>query len=166
MREVGRGYPSRFAALARSQESIGWQRLLEGMISKEIPRLQKTYMDISGSRRSIEKWTSGLITRLLEITHGQWIYRNFLVHDTISGTIATKRKEELQMEIERQQELGDDGLLEEDKYLAEVNLECLETSSGERQAYWLLAIKAARKAFMLRHRRNAAEQSNTTRDGS
>jgi hypothetical protein len=56
-----------------------------------------------------------LITRLLEITHGQWVYWNFIVHDPVFlGTIATARKEELLREIERQRELGDAGLLEED----------------------------------------------------
>ncbi len=53
------------------------------------------------------------------------------------------------MEIERQQDLGNAGLLEEDKYLAEVNLGDLETTLGECQHYWLLAIKTARKAKLL-----------------
>ena len=44
------------------------------------------------------------------------------------------------MEIERQRGLGNAGLLEEDKYLGEVNLEEMATSSGERQHYWILAI--------------------------
>jgi hypothetical protein len=46
------------------------------------------------------------------------------------------------MEIEKQQELGEEGLLEEEKYLLEVNLEDLETTNGERQEYWLLAREA------------------------
>jgi hypothetical protein len=44
---------------------------------------------------SLKKWCSGLITRLLEITHGQWLYQNYVVHDPVSGTIATAKKEEL-----------------------------------------------------------------------
>jgi hypothetical protein len=44
---------------------------------------------------------------------------------------------------------GDAGLLEGDKYLAEVILEGFETTSGERQHYWLLAIKTAWKAKIL-----------------
>ena len=72
------------------------------------------------------------------------------MHDPVSGIIATARKEELLVEIERQQELGDAGLLEEDKYLAEVNLEEMSTSSGERQHYWLLAIQTARNHYALR----------------
>jgi hypothetical protein len=40
--------------------------------------------------------------------------------------------------------------LEEDKYLAEVNLEeMLATTSGERQHYWLLAIQTAWNAKSL-----------------
>ena len=98
---------------------------------------------------SLDKWSSGLITRLLEITHGQWLYHNFMVHDPVAGTIATGKKEELLLEIEHQWDLGDAGLLDEDKYLVEVNLGDLETTSGECQHYWLLAIKTARKAKLL-----------------
>ncbi len=72
-----------------------------------------------------------------------------MVHDPVSGTIATGKKEELLLEIERQRDLGDAGLLDEDKYLAEVNLGDLETTSGEHQHYWLLAIKTVWKAKLL-----------------
>ncbi len=57
------------------------------------------------------------------------------MHDPVSGIIPTAKKEELLWEIECQHELGDAGLLEEDKYLAEVNLEGLETTLGEQQHY-------------------------------
>jgi hypothetical protein len=77
------------------------------------------------------------------------------VHDPVSGTVATAKKEELLVEIERQRELGDASLLEEDKYLAEVNLEEMSTSSGERQHYWLLAIQTARNHFALRAQRES-----------
>jgi hypothetical protein len=61
----------------------------------------------------------------------------------VSGTIVTEKKEELLLEIERQWDLGDAGLLDKDKYLGEVNLGDLETTLGEPQHYWLLAIKTA-----------------------
>ncbi len=53
------------------------------------------------------------------------------------------------MEIERQQELGTEGLLEEDCYLAECNLGDLKTTSGIKETYWLLAIQATREARRL-----------------
>jgi hypothetical protein len=50
-----------------------------------------------------------------------------MVHDPVSRTIVTAKKEEILLEIERQWDLGDDGLLEEDKYLVEVNMGDIET---------------------------------------
>jgi hypothetical protein len=58
------------------------------------------------------------------------LYRCVQVHDRISGIQATQQKEELQMAIEAQQDMGWEGLLEEDQYLAEVNLEDLKHTSG------------------------------------
>jgi hypothetical protein len=150
MEEVVREAPGRFWALGLSQDKIGWRQILEGMTSKKITDIQQQFFALNRSRMSLEKWISGLITRLLEITHGQQLYRNYIVHDPFSGTIATAKKEELLLEIEHQRELGDTGLLEDDKYLAEVNLEEMASSSGEWQHYWLLAIQTTRKAKILR----------------
>jgi hypothetical protein len=164
MEEAISDTPPRFRHMALSQDKIGWRRFLEGMISTEITSIQRQHIAVNGSRMSLDKWCTGLITRLLEITHGQWLYRNYIVHDLVSGIIATARKEELLVEIERQRELGDAGLLEEDKYLAEVNLEEMSTSSGERHHYWLLAIQTARNHYALRAQRESHQvaQSDTT----
>ena len=151
----------RLYPLAQSQDCIGWRRFMEGMISKEITSIQKSYLALSSYHLSIERWTTGLITKLLEVTHGQWLYRNIHVHDSISGSAATLQKEEIQMEIEKQQELGSDTLEEGDKYLMEINLEDMENTSGERQQYWLLAIRAAREASTLRARNRTRTSART-----
>ncbi len=90
-----------------------------------------------------------MVIKLLEATHGQWLYHCVQVHDRVQGTISTQRKKELQREIEDEQEQGFDGPLEEDQYLEEVNLEDLENTSGEQQEYWLVAMRAAREASLL-----------------
>ena len=36
-----------------------------------------------------ERWGVELVTRLLEVTHGQWLYRNVQVHDRIAGTLVS-----------------------------------------------------------------------------
>ena len=83
----------------------------------------------------MKNWTKGLVTKLLEATHGQWLYRNVVVHDLVGGLEAVKRKQELHVKIERQVELGGEGLDEQDKYLLETNLEDLEQSSVEDYYY-------------------------------
>jgi hypothetical protein len=138
-----------------SQDKIGLRWFLKGMISKEITVVQRQFNALNGSCMSLKKWSSGLITRLLEIAHGQWLYQNYIVHDPASGAIATARKEGLLLDIEHQRKLGDAGLLEEDKYLAKVNLEEMELSLGERQHYWLLAIQTAQNAKILQEQRES-----------
>ncbi len=93
---------------------------MEGMISKNIELLQQEYATVYGMKLLLSAWSRGLITKLLEVTHGQCIYRNPLVHDRMAGILATQKKEELHAAIEAQQELGPEGLAEEDKFLLEV----------------------------------------------
>ena len=103
-------------------------------------------------RLSVEAWARGLITRLLEMTHGQWVHRNTLVHNRITGTIVNCQKEELQKAIKDQLALGEEGLDEQDWWLLEINLGDLEAASGNDHQYWLLAIEAARLDYALRAR--------------
>jgi hypothetical protein len=84
--------PPKFQALGHSHDTIGWRRFLEGMISKEIVALQQQFYAVNGPQMSLDKWSSGLITQLLEITHSQWLYWNFMVHDPVSGTIAAAKR--------------------------------------------------------------------------
>ncbi len=158
--------PPRFRHMALSQDTIGWRWFLEGMILTEITNIQRQYIAVNGSRMSLDKWCTGLITGLLEITHWQWLYPNYIVHDPVSNTIAMAKKEELVLEIECQRDLGNAGLLEEDKYLAEVNLEEMATSLGERQHYCLPAIQTAHNHYALRTQRESQQmvQRNTTEE--
>ena len=75
-----------------------------------------------------------LITKLLKVTHGQWLYCTIQVHDKVAGTLGTLRKEEIQMNIEGQQDLGTVGLLDEDCHLGECKLGDLEdTYLGDKR---------------------------------
>ncbi len=166
MSEICQGRDSRFQRMAMDQDKIGWRRFMEGMVTKDLQEIQTTYSAIEGSNVSPKQWTIGVIIKLLETTHGQWLYRCVQIHDRAQGTQATLQKEELQKEIEAQQDLGYDRLLKEDQYLAEVNLDDLESSSGERQKYWLVAIPAAWEACLLRGGSQPQECRNrSSRDG-
>ncbi len=136
-------YNQRYRVMARAQDEIGWWGFMEGMICKEIGWIQRMHAGLQASRLNAKKWGVGLVTKLLEMTHGQWFYRNIQAHDKISGTLVMLRKEELQLEIKWQQELGTAGLLDKDCHLTECNLVDLEDSSGAMETYWLLAIRVA-----------------------
>ena len=116
------------------------------MIYKDILVIQQEYMDLRGAcgtSKTPTSWAKGLIVILIEMTHCQWLYRNMHVHDTVTGLHETRRKEELQKEIEYQIQLWVEGLAEDDKYLLEINLGDVGTTYGEIQEYWIHAIKYA-----------------------
>ena len=70
---------------------------MEPIFSSKALVIQAEFVDLGGCLISLGKWAKGLAIKLLEATHGQWLYRNMLVHDTVSGLKAAARKEELHM---------------------------------------------------------------------
>ena len=155
MEEICFRLPQHYKVFAKAQDEIGWSRFLEGMVAAELPCLLDKIEVERGERLDAQQFTRGLIRKLLEITHGLWIYRNLLVHDSISGLFACERKEQLMEDIDEQLAMGEDGLKEEDKWLLEVQLDDLDgETSGEKEAYWVMAITTAREHFRLRQNNN------------
>ncbi len=158
MTDICAGLDPRFEQMAVEQDTIGWRRFMEGMISRHMREIQYDVHHRVGTLTNPETWVQGLILKLLEATHGQWIHRNIPIHDEVSGSQNNVRKEAIQREIEAQMEVGEERLLEEDNWMLEVNLGNLEASSGEREEYWLLAINATRAAATLSGRRDSSSQ--------
>ncbi len=154
---------------AESQDVIGWDNFVMGMVSLKLLWIQSTYLHNSNSSSGAMRWISGLITQLLQLTHTQWIYQCNLVHNRTTGTLISTHKKELLKEIELQLSLGPEGLEEEDRFLLECNFDNLTMTTGDQQEYWLLAIQAAREAPHIHTETMAAQQqrnSDTThRDG-
>jgi hypothetical protein len=75
MTEICIGKEERHRQMAQEQDAIGWRRFMEGMISKRIRGIQALHSKVEGTTISPEQWATGLVIKLLEITHGQWLYR-------------------------------------------------------------------------------------------
>ncbi len=156
---MGHNLPQIMQDVADSQDKIGWDNFVMGMVSKKLLQVQSAHLLQCNSARTARNWISGLITQLLQVTHSQWIYRCVLVHDRSTVTLLLAHKEELQREIEHQLTLGPEGLAEDDRFLLECNFGELVLTNGEHQEYWLLAIWAAREEDCLRV---AKRQRSTT----
>lgn len=115
MESICKGLGPQFMKMAVEQDAIGLRRFMEGVISKETRSIQYNFYHSQGLRLSLTQWAKRLILKLLKSTHGQWIYRNVQIQDSVAGTQATLRKEKILREIEEQLEIGGEGLLEEDQ---------------------------------------------------
>jgi hypothetical protein len=130
------------------------------MFSTKLLGIQDSYLQVRGLAWSSEKWATGLITQLLQVTHKQWIYRCVLVHNRTMGTLVNQLKATLLEEITKQLSMGVELLMEDDKFLLECNLSDIATTNSKQQEYWLLAIQAAPKADQLQ---TQARQQQCTR---
>ena len=95
MVDVLHGTGRQYSKLAASQDFIGWRSFTEDMISKEMLVIQQEYLDLWGARgtpRTPTSWAKGFIVLQIEITHGQWLYRNVHMYDTVTELHATHKR--------------------------------------------------------------------------
>ena len=59
---------------ASSQDIIGWDNFVMGMISQRLLTIQSAHFHTVGKSHCTTRWIAGLKTQLLQVTHTQWIY--------------------------------------------------------------------------------------------
>jgi hypothetical protein len=84
-----------FRALAASQDLIGWREFTEGHISTHFYVIQSFHLTMSSSYLNGEDWTKQFISKLLQITHSQWIFHNFSLHDKTHSYLCKKKADEI-----------------------------------------------------------------------
>jgi hypothetical protein len=114
---------SKLKALAKSQDQIGWKNFTEGHISTHFYKIQTFHLTMSSSFLNGTDWTKQFITKILQITHSQWIYQNILLHDKRQCYLHNKRSAELIKEMEALSDLAPDDLPEASRFLLEILLQ-------------------------------------------
>ncbi len=66
-------------------------------------------------------WMKQFISKILQITHSQWIYRNISLHNKHQGYLHNKRAEHLLKEIESFVDLAPEDIPESSRFLLEIN---------------------------------------------
>ena len=61
--------------IAESQDQIGWREFMEGKISHKIVEAQNLHCAMSPCRMSGRDWAKHFISRILQLSHSQWIFR-------------------------------------------------------------------------------------------
>ncbi len=152
-----------FKALACSQDLIGWRDFTEGYISTHFYKIQSFHLAMSSSFLNGEEWTKQFISKLLEITHSQWIYRNVSLHDRCQGYLHTKNAEEIMREIESLSSLAPKDVPKVSHFLLEIDFTELSKFHIETQKYWTLVVNVAHTAQELNSARGTwAKQAKTS----
>jgi hypothetical protein len=76
MEEICHRLSVRYTTMTALQDVIGWRRFMEDMVSKQIVSPYAEHGTLRGEGILTKKWACQLVVQLLEITHGQLVYRN------------------------------------------------------------------------------------------
>ena len=93
-----------------------------------------------------DDWIKQFVTKLLQISHAQWVYCNYTLHESRQGYLALKGREKVLTDIRHLMDTDPDEVPESSRYLLELDFTQLSNSGYEHQAYWVVAVKAARQA--------------------
>jgi hypothetical protein len=122
-----------------------WRRYCQrdGSFPVHLGHIQYSHLLNAKSVMSMDDWISVFISKLLHITHGQWIYRNISKHHDELGSIRRTERRQLLLKIDRLIHLPPEAVPEESKFLLEVDFARLRQGELTSQHYWVYAVKAA-----------------------
>jgi hypothetical protein len=86
------------------------------------------------------------VSQLLQISHSQWIFKNYTFHNKQLGYLFLWERLEVLHEVHRLLDTAPANILKESQSLLELSHSTLYNKSYKRQAYWVLAIKVVRCA--------------------
>ena len=134
--------------LARSQDLIGWRNFMEGRISKYFYEIQSYYLADTQSYMNRQDRTKAFISKILQITHAQWIYRNMSLNDEEIGYLRHTKNEAMKFEVAEMTCMNPDELLEESRFLLKMDrIKNSKKSFAHHDInYWMGAMRAAKKA--------------------
>ena len=98
-------------------------------------------------------WARQFVSRILHITHSQWLFRNESLHDVRDGHLRLQRRRDMMAEISELAELDISEVPPGRRHLLEIDFQDLERASEVSQSYWVFAVRAARKAGQRRSAR-------------
>jgi hypothetical protein len=87
-------------ALAQSQDMIGYRNFMEGYISTHFYEIQNFHLTMSSSFLNGADWAKQFMSKILHVTHSQWILHNISLHNKINGYLHKKKSEEIALELE------------------------------------------------------------------
>ena len=70
----------RLRPLWDDQNTIGWDRFMNGFVSMHWARTQQLFYDRMKSKRTGRRWVTSLIQRVWDISWDQWRHRNEILH--------------------------------------------------------------------------------------
>merc|ERR1712051_487783 len=152
--------------LAKAQYILGWDCMLEGRIPKLFVLHQRSHLAHLKTRMTAKRWAKTLITKLLQITHKQWLLRNAKIHIKRKGDMNKEEHDKLLEKIEKLIWTDPEDLLPGDEHLLNEDFDSLGRASAIDQILWVAemeaSITAANHGAQRDHNKNQADDATTS----
>ena len=142
----------RMLVIARSFDALGWDEIMHGRLPLTLRSHQQHFCALMNHRHSGDDWIKQFTRRLLDITHGQWLYRNISLHNRSSGLLLKQKQADITQAVAHLADSDPADIPEESKFLLEIDPVSLSQSPVEQKQYWVAAMAAALTAGQRRHR--------------
>lgn len=134
------------ADVASDFDTIGWEDTMHGRLPRSLHRYQSMFCASVNSRMTGKSWMKKLVSKVLKISHGQWLYRNFSLHNKLKGHLHLSHRADVLTEIATLSTSQPEDIPKESRFLLEIEMVGLDKSSLTQQEYWVTAMKAALSA--------------------
>ncbi len=142
------GFCSKDLCLAAAgQDLLGWTEFLHGKVSVKFATIQHIRCMLSPSCWIMrDDWMRVFISQLIQISHSQWIFQNYTLHNKQRGYLRLWECSEVLQEVHKLLDTAPANIPKQSQYLLELDHSTLYNASYERQAYCILAMQAACRA--------------------
>ena len=131
------------AEIALHCDLIGYVDIMHGCLPLSLLRYQQTFCVSMHSRMGGASWMKKLVSKLLDMSHSQWLFRNFSLHNKVKGHLHLSHQAEVLAEIAILATKRPEDIPVESKFLLELEVVDLDRSPLSQQEYWVAAMRAA-----------------------
>ena len=125
--------------------------------------IQNLHLGLGSHRINGEQWVRQFISKILHITHSQWIFRNFTLHDKQKGWLRRKELSKIMVKIDTLRETEVDDVPESSRFLLEMDYDKLMLSDIHNKTYWVVATEAAIKAGQRKANRGIRQRTQLSK---
>ena len=140
--------------MARDFDHLGWVNFTEGRICKSLFQVQQDWLSKTGSRCSISSWSVTFVSKVLDITHRQWLYRNARIHIRVAEGLTQPAHEVIMSKVLTLMGTDPMELLPQHRNLLEWDFLALGAGSTVDRQYWIKNMESALQASRKRRRVN------------
>ena len=120
---------------AESQDHIGWIEFMHGKVSVEIGAIQRFHCTASPCHMNGTDWMKHFVSHILHISHSQWLYQNFTLHDNARRYLRLKERKYVLLEIEKLLDIDPANIPAESNFLLDMTFDGLYRLSFEKKSY-------------------------------